>query len=90
MLVGVLGTIPMGLGQTVSPWAAGAFWTTFCFALTDAANQAIWQATRSGGDLTPPKNRAKPRSQHVTKAFISGGRSQPLPGFPLTRGPARR
>lgn len=43
-LVGLLGIMPMGLGQSLAVWTMAAFWTTFFFAIADAANQSIWQS----------------------------------------------
>ena len=40
----LLGLIPLGLGQNATVWAIGAFWLLFFFPITNASNQALWQA----------------------------------------------
>ena len=40
----LLGLIPIGLGQTVLLWSAAAFCLMFFTPITNASNQALWQA----------------------------------------------
>lgn len=40
----LLGLIPLGLGQNVTVWAIGAFGLLFFIPITNASNQALWQA----------------------------------------------
>jgi DHA3 family macrolide efflux protein-like MFS transporter len=41
---GVLGYLPLGLGQSLPLWATGAFFTMFFIPILNGSNQALWQA----------------------------------------------
>ncbi|MCS6827921.1 MAG: MFS transporter [Caldilinea sp.] len=40
----LLGFFPLGLGQSATVWAIGAFLLLFFFPITNGSNQALWQA----------------------------------------------